>query len=76
VKLALPLGFLFGWPDILGVFGSAFVIGAIVGTLGIVLKRKTMKATLPFAPFLAIGAAFVFFFGSVTVSWYLKLLGL
>jgi prepilin signal peptidase PulO-like enzyme (type II secretory pathway) len=76
VKLALPLGFLFGWPDILAIFGSAFVIGAVVGSVGIALKRKTMKATLPFAPFLAIGAAFIFFFGSTFVGWYLKLLGL
>ena len=76
VKLALPLGFLFGWPDILGVFGSAFIIGAIIGSVGIALRKKTMKATLPFAPFLAIGAAVIFFFGFGLVGWYVKLLGI
>ncbi len=76
VKLALPLGFLFGWPDILAVFGSAFVIGALAGTVGIALGRKTMKATLPFVPFLAVGSAVVFFWGSMLVGWYVKLLGM
>jgi prepilin signal peptidase PulO-like enzyme (type II secretory pathway) len=76
VKLALPLGFLFGWPDILAVFGAAFVVGALVGSVGIALKRKTMQATLPFVPFLAIGSVVVFFFGSLLVGWYVKLLGM
>jgi leader peptidase (prepilin peptidase)/N-methyltransferase len=76
VKFALPLGFLFGWPDVLAVLGFAFVIGAMAGIIGIMLKRKTMKATLPFVPFLAVGAAVVFFWGSLFVGWYVKLLGI
>lgn len=76
VKLALPLGFLFGWPDILAVFGAAFVIGAVAGTVGILFKRKTMKATLPFVPFLAVGSMVVFFWGSMFAGWYIRLLGI
>ena len=76
VKFALPLGFLFGWPDILPVVGSAFVFGALVGTAGIVLKKKTMGATLPFGPFLALGAAFVFFLGLPVAQWYFRMVGI
>ena len=75
VKLALPLGLLFGWPDILPVVGSAFVCGAFVGIILIVLKKKTMQGTLPFGPFLAFGAAFVFFLGAPVAQWYLHLIG-
>jgi prepilin signal peptidase PulO-like enzyme (type II secretory pathway) len=76
VKLALPLGLLFGWPDILPVVGFAFVFGAFAGILLILLKKKTMQGTLPFGPFFGIGAAFVFFFGAPIAQWYLHILGL
>ncbi len=76
VKLALPIGFLFGWPDILLVVGFAFVCGALVGVILIALKKKTIKGTLPFGPFFALGAAITFFFGAPLVQWYLKLIGL
>lgn len=75
VKLALPLGLLFGWPDILPVIGFAFVIGAIIGVFLILSKKKTMQGTLPFGPFLAFGAAFVFFLGVPLAQGYLHLMG-
>ena len=76
VKLALPLGFLFGWPDIVAVVGSAFVSGALIGVILIFLKKKTMQGTLPFGPFLACAAAFIFFFGASIAQWYVHLIGL
>jgi prepilin signal peptidase PulO-like enzyme (type II secretory pathway) len=75
VKLALPLGLLFGWPDVLPVIGFAFICGAIIGVLLIFLKKKTMKATLPFGPFLAFSSAFIFFFGLPVAEWYLHFIG-
>jgi len=76
VKLALPLGLLFGWPDILPVIGFAFICGAIIGILLIFLKKKTMKATLPFGPFLAFSSAFIFLFGLPAAEWYLHFIGM
>lgn len=76
VKFALPLGLLFGWPDILFLVVAAFIFGAFIGAVGIFLKKKTMQGTLPFGPFLAGGAAFVFFFGFAFLQWYLRLLGM
>jgi prepilin signal peptidase PulO-like enzyme (type II secretory pathway) len=76
VKFALPLGLLFGWPDILFATVAAFIFGAIAGTTGILVKKKTLQGTLPFGPFLAAGATFVFFFGFGFLQWYLKLLGI
>ncbi len=72
LKLAIPLGFLLGWPDILFATGAAFVIGAAVGLTAIALGRRTMKGSLPFGPFFALGAAFVFFFGYQFLQWYVR----
>lgn len=76
VKLALPLGLLFGWPDVLMVVVFGFVFGACFGVAAILLKRKTMQGTLPFAPFLSIAAAFVFFFGEPVLRIYFRFLGM
>ncbi len=75
VKLALALGILFGWPDVAGVIGFAFVCGALIGVFLIAGKRKTMGGTLPFGPFLAASAAFIFLFGAPVARWYLGLMG-
>lgn len=76
VKLALPLGFLFGWPDIPFLYGVAFIVGALVGIFLLARKEKTMKSALPFVPFLAIGAAFIFFLGAPAIGWYFNIIGL
>ena len=76
VKLALPLGFLFGWPDILFLTAFAFVSGAVIGLWNIGKGTKTMKSALPFGPFLAVGAVFIFFCGSGFMNWYLHTIGM
>jgi prepilin signal peptidase PulO-like enzyme (type II secretory pathway) len=76
LKLAIPLGLLFGWPDILFVLVFAFVIGAVAGIFVVARGKNTMKGTLPFGPFLALGAVTVFFWGPLIFTWYFSLLGL
>ena len=63
LKLAIPLGFLFGWPDIMMVTMFGFVVGAAYGIWAMAARGKHMKSAVPFGPFLALGAALVFFFG-------------
>lgn len=75
LKLAIPLGLLFAWPGIAIVFFFAFVIGAAVGVVTVALGRNSMKGTLPFGPFLALGAAVAFFWGPAILGWYLSLIG-
>ena len=52
VTLAALVGFLLGWPGTVVAVWLAFVTGAFVGILLIVMKRKTLKQTVPFGPFL------------------------
>jgi len=76
VKLALAMGLLFGWPDIALAVAAAFMLGAIAGIALMAFRKKTMQSSLPFGPFLAMGAAVIFFFGIELVSGYFRLMGL
>jgi leader peptidase (prepilin peptidase)/N-methyltransferase len=76
VKLALPLGLLFGWPDIIMIMAFSFIIGGFFGVIAILAKNKTMKSAVPFAPFLVAGAVAVFFWGSAFFGWYFHMIGL
>ena len=74
VKLALLLGLFVGWPAILVALFSAFCLGALVGVVLIAFKKKGLKSEVPFAPFLIVGTAIAFFFGSNILNWYLGLI--
>jgi prepilin signal peptidase PulO-like enzyme (type II secretory pathway) len=76
VKLALPLGLLFGWPDILIIAMMAFVIGGVYGLIAITAGKKTMKSAVPFGPFLVAAGTIAFFAGSALFNWYFHMLGL
>jgi prepilin signal peptidase PulO-like enzyme (type II secretory pathway) len=76
VKLAVPLGLLFGWPDILIIIGTSFILGGIFGTALILSRRKSMKSAIPFGPFLAIASVAAFFWGSWFFNGYFHLIGL
>lgn len=76
LKLAVPLGLVFGWPDVLLVVAAGSVIGAVVGIILMIAGRKKMKSTVPFGPFLAVGAAVVFFFAYPLFQWYFSAIGL
>lgn len=76
VKLALPLGLLFGWPDIAMIAVLAFIIGGIFGLGAIAFGKKTMKGALPFGPFLALASVVAFFWGSGLFNWYFHMIGL
>jgi prepilin signal peptidase PulO-like enzyme (type II secretory pathway) len=74
VKLAVFLGLILSWPNILVALFLAFFIGAIIGTGLIVLKRKTIKSAVPFAPFLVIGTFLALFWGKLIFDWYISLI--
>lgn len=73
VKLAFLLGLFLGWPSLLVALFFAFSLGAVSGLALIVFKKKGLKSEVPFAPFLIMGTAIAFFFGSKILDWYLRL---
>lgn len=70
VKLAFLMGLFLGWPNILVALFTAFLSGAIVGIILILLKKKGMKSEVPFGPFLISGTFFALFWGADMVQWY------
>jgi len=74
VKLAILLGFLVSWPNILVAMFLSFFLGAIIGVGLILIKNKGMKTEVPFAPFLITGTIIAVFLGDVLINWYLFLI--
>jgi len=66
VKLGALLGAGLGVASGLTAFVSSFVAGAIFAIIALALGRLDRKATLPFAPFIALGAMIGF---AVPVRW-------
>ncbi|KKT38008.1 MAG: Type 4 prepilin-like protein leader peptide-processing enzyme [Candidatus Gottesmanbacteria bacterium GW2011_GWB1_44_11c] len=62
VFLATLIGFLLGFPDIVIALYAAFLTGAMVGIILILRRKKSLKAHIPFGPFLIIGYG-------ITIMW-------
>ncbi len=79
VKLAVLLGLLLGFPNILAALFLAFFFGAIMGVILMVLpaslqggKKKGLKSEIPFGPFLIAGTFLALFLGSAIINWYVQ----
>lgn len=74
LKLAGALGLLLGWPDIILALSIAFILGAILGVIFIVVKGKKMKTAIPFGPFMVAGVFIHILFGYQIANWYFTLM--
>lgn len=74
VKLAILLGLLLGFPNILVGLFLSFFFGAIIGVILIYFQKKGLKSEIPFAPFLIVGTGVALFWGNQIISWYLRFL--
>ena len=74
VKLALAIGLIVGWPRIAFAAFAAFVFGAIVGLLLILVGKKKFGQTIPFGPFLILGTFCTLLVGNQIWGWYMKFL--
>ena len=78
VKLAILLGLILAWPNILlGIF-LAFFFGAIIGIALMILDLPSLpmglKSQIPFAPFLIAGTLVAIIWGQQIIDWYLHFL--
>lgn len=71
--LAILLGLIVGWPQILLALFLAFFIGAVWGLVLVTTGKKKMKSRLPFAPFMILGTLVALFFYAPITAWYLSL---
>ena len=56
IKMAIFIGLILGYPLVLYGITTSLVLSLLVGALGIVRGKYTMRSKLPFGPFLAVGA--------------------
>ena len=69
VELGLALGIFLGWPWVVqGIFWAYFFAG-IVSIVLLLLRKVTLQDGIAFAPFLILGAFYVFYFGSPLCFW-------
>lgn len=70
IKIGLIMGFLLGYPvAVLGLFLS-FVLGSIVGLIYMKIASKTIKDSLPFAPFIIASTLIAMIIGQGIINWY------
>ncbi len=74
VKLGFLLGMIGGWPSAVVGLLISFLTGAIAGFILILAGKKTLKATLPFGPFLIFGSVVGLVFGQRVFDWYSRML--
>lgn len=55
VKLAVFMGLYLGYPQIIVAFYIAFIVGAVVGIVMLLLGKAKRKTMIPFGPFLILG---------------------
>lgn len=70
VKYVFWLGLSLGFPLILPAVFLAFLTGAVFSLGLILLGRKRFGQTIPFGPFLGIGAVLALLYGSQLMGWY------
>lgn len=76
VKLALALGLLLGWPDIILSIMFSFIIGGVISGGLVLVGKKHLKEKVPFAPFFIVGTLLVVFFGYNILKSYFSVFGL
>ncbi|MCX6816488.1 MAG: prepilin peptidase [Candidatus Beckwithbacteria bacterium] len=74
ILLALLLGLVLGWPRIVVAYFLAFLTGATVGTILILIKKKKFKDRIAFGPFLLLGMIIAKLWGGIIWQWYQKVL--
>jgi leader peptidase (prepilin peptidase)/N-methyltransferase len=75
VKLLAMIGVFTGWQGVLFTVFASSLMGTIVGIPYGLIKQGTLKAAIPFGPFLALGALIYVFWGQQIIDWYFGFLG-
>jgi len=73
VKLAGLIGLATGFPLVFFSIIMGAILGGIVAAALMIAKKKTIKQTIPFGPFLALAAMVTLLWGNSIMDWYLGL---
>lgn len=72
VKFVLFIGLVLGFPNgVIAIF-LAFLLGAVFSVGLLIIGKKHFGQTIPFGPFLSLGAYIALLWGSQILNWYLN----
>ncbi|MCL5409930.1 MAG: prepilin peptidase [Patescibacteria group bacterium] len=71
VKYVFLLGLALGYPNIVLAIFLAFISGAVIALLLMAFKKRHFGQTIPFGPFLSLGAFTALLFGAKIINWYI-----
>lgn len=74
IPLVFLIGLFLGWPGALAATFLAFVAGALISSMLLLLGKKSIGEVIPFGPFLVLGAVSALFWGEQLVNWYFAFL--
>lgn len=74
LKLAPALALAVGWPDIILLISSSFIIGSLISLPLLIQKKKKLKQAVPFGPFLALALFATITYGGEFIRWYFSLI--
>jgi len=70
IKLLAMMGAWLGWKAIPFIILASSLIGILIGGGSGLLLKKSLRAKIPFGPFLAIASLIYIFFGPEIIRWY------
>ena len=73
-KLLAMLGAFMGWQALPFVIFASSLVGAVVGSVFILLARRKMRAEIPYGPYLAAAGVVWFLWGGGILQWYAGLI--
>ncbi|BBN82710.1 type 4 prepilin-like proteins leader peptide-processing enzyme [Pseudoalteromonas sp. A25] len=69
-KLLAVFGALLGWQAILTIVLLSSLVGAVIGSIQLVIQGKDKSTPIPFGPYLAIAGWLTLLYGEAIVDWY------
>ncbi|MFH0951648.1 MAG: prepilin peptidase [Patescibacteria group bacterium] len=72
IRLGVLMGLMLGWPKVLLAIAVAYIIGAFVGMILLLTKRKKMDSHIPFGTFLTLATYLIFFIGDRVIENYFR----
>ncbi|MDG5786860.1 prepilin peptidase [Evansella sp. AB-P1] len=74
IKLFAVLGIVLGLQGTLLTLFFASLLGAIIGGIGLIIKKTKKGVPIPFGPFIAAGCLISYFYSATIMDWYIHLL--
>ncbi len=73
IKLLAMVGAWLGWKAVPFILLISSFIGALIGSISLLLAKKSLRYKIPFGPFISIAAVIYLFFGPEIINWYINL---